>query len=216
MRVSEKLDFIASVQPYWAERLDPWATGEDAVFVDAPHIPPALLAGCAILPHRYDLIAHLPKGGVVAELGTMRGVFARWILQAARPASLHLFDLDFALLEHDPLSAALASGQVRLHEGDSAENLARFPENHFDWIYVDGDHRYDGVVRDIAAARDRVRPGGFLVFDDYCAFSHRELMPYGVLRAVNEFVIREQWPARYLALDAQGHLNIALARPERG
>lgn len=213
MRVSEKLDFIASIRPHWIERLQPWATGDDAVFGDAPAIPPELLAGCAIVAHRYDLIPHLPKGGVVAEIGTMRGVFAKWILEASHPLALHLFDLEFLLLEREPLADALASGQVSLHEGDSAECLARFPEDHFDWIYVDADHSYDGVVRDIAAARDRVRPGGFLVFDDYCAFSHRELLPYGVLRAVNEFIVREHWPVRYLALDAQGHLNIALARP---
>ena len=65
--------------------------------------------------------------------------------------------------------------------------LSGFPDAHFDWIYVDADHSYEGLLRDANAAATKVKPGGFLVFND---FAHADpfLGAYGVQRAVADFV----------------------------
>lgn len=50
--------------------------------------------------------------------------------------------------------------------------------------FIDGDHGYDAVCRDIALVGRHLQPGGWIAFDD--AFSHYE----GVDRAITEKVIR--------------------------
>ena len=36
-----------------------------------------------------------------------------------------------------------------------------------DWIYVDGDHSYEGCLKDLENAINVVKPGGFILGDDY-------------------------------------------------
>src|SRR5256885_1543652 len=122
-------------------------------------IPPELLADCRVCASRNELVKNLPRAGRVAEVGTYRGAFARHILATCPPAELHLIDLDFSLLDR----AVAADARVTLHQGLSHEMLTQFPDNHFDWLYIDGDHSYEGASGDARAAATKVKPGGHLV-----------------------------------------------------
>ena len=59
-------------------------------------------------------------------------------------------------------------------------DAARLVEGDFDFIFVDGDHRYDGALLDIKTWLPRVKAGGVLAGDDYL----HEFQ--GVIRAVGE------------------------------
>lgn len=152
------------------------------------------------------MLRHLPRSGVVAELGTMRGDFARLIASETSPRELHLVDRDFSEFDPSGLDAA------QRHEGQTVAVVEGFPRDHFDWIYVDADHSYSGVRRDIEVSAQRVKPGGFLVFND---FAHIDpyLGRYGVHRAVTEFVAGAQWPVRLFAYEPAGLYDIAIQRP---
>ena len=155
---------------------------------------------------------HLPKRAVVAEVGVGGGDNSHTILEGAEPRELHLIDLDFSVLHRHLIEPALGDGIVRLHEKDSVAALASFPDEYFDWIYIDGNHSYSGVKRDIEEAKRAVRPDGLLVFNDYIVFSHLEFTRYGVLDAVNELCLAEDWAIRYFALNSQMYCDVALAR----
>ena len=121
---------------------------------------------------------------------------------------MHLVDLDFSLL--DP--AVAADARVRKHAGQSHEVLAGFPDQTFDWVYIDADHSYAGTSRDAFAAAAKVKPGGYLVFND---FAHLDpyLGAYGVHRAVVEFAIAKDWPFAWFAYDGDALYDVALQRP---
>ena len=174
----------------------------------SPPLPPHLVQDCRVSASRYDLVAALPRGGRIAEVGTYKGDFARHILAHCDPAELHLIDLDFSLL--DP--AVAAEPRVRKHAGQSHEVLARFSDQHFDWIYIDADHSYAGTSRDAFAAAAKVRRGGYLVFND---FAHLDpyLGAYGVHRAVVEFAIAKDWPFAWFAYEGNALYDVALQRP---
>ena len=145
---------------------------------------------CRVVQTRTALLEEcLPKEGIVAEVGTQYGHFAKEILHTTRPKELHLIDLSFDLLETAHFADAINGGQVRLHQSDSVHALTQFPDHYFDWIYIDGDHTYQGVKRDIAVSTRKVKPDGFLAFNDYTYWSPVELMEYGVVHAVNELCI---------------------------
>ena len=141
-------------------------------------------------------------------MGTYKGEFARHLLAACEPKSLHLIDLDFSLL--DP--AVGQDARVQRHTGLSHEVLATFPDAHFDWIYVDADHSYAAVTRDADAAAPKVKPGGFLVFND---FAHMDpfLGAYGVHRAVVDFAVARGWPFAWFAYNPEALYDVALCRP---
>jgi len=59
-----------------------------------------------------------------------------------------------------------------------------------EWInlcYVDGNHKYDGVVGDIKNFAPRIRRNGLMIFDDYGKKHHQ------VTEAVNEYYDPENW-----------------------
>jgi len=171
-------------------------------------LPPELLGDCRLCASRNELVKNLPRGGRVAEVGTYRGQFARHILGSCDPAELHLIDLDFSPL--DPELAADA--RVTMHRGLSHERLARFPDDHFDWIYVDGDHSYGGASRDAQIAASKVKPGGHLVFNDF-AHADPYLGAYGVHRAVVEFAVTRGWKFVWWAYEPNALYDVALQRP---
>jgi len=174
----------------------------------SPPVPSELMADCKMCASRQELVCMLPPKGRIAEVGSWRGHFAKHILFACEPAELHLVDLDFSQL--DP--ALAIDAHVMTHRGVSHEVLAGFPEGYFDWIYVDGDHSYSGVSRDANAAATKVKPGGYLVFND---FSHIDpfLGTYGVHRAVVEFAIARRWTFAWFAYEVHGQYDVALRRP---
>ena len=64
--------------------------------------------------------------------------------------------------------------------GDSAASASRYPDASLDFVFIDADHSYESVSRDIDAWRSKVRPGGILAGHDFA------LEFPGVIRAVTE------------------------------
>jgi SAM-dependent methyltransferase len=167
-----------------------------------PPLPQAALEGAKLYANRATMLEMLPKGGVVAEVGTWQGDFSREIIAACRPKAFHLIDIDFAPL--DPIIDGIR------HEGDSSTILRSFPPASFDWIYIDGDHSYDGARQDLEAAHLVLKPGGYIMCNDYTNWCSLAVQPYGVSRAVNQFVIHEKYLVCGLALAPAGNHDILL------
>src|SRR5437868_5558764 len=171
-------------------------------------VPAELLAECRVCASRNELVQNLPRGGRVAEVGSYRGAFARHILATCAPTELHLIDIDFSLL--DP--AVAADARVTIHQGLSHEMLAQRPDDHFDWIYIDGDHSYKGASSDARIAAAKVKPAGYLVFNDF-AHADPYLGAYGVHRAVVELAVTRGWKFAWWAYEPNALYDVALQRP---
>ena len=165
---------------------------------------------------REDILELLPKRATCCEIGVQAGDFSQAILDICQPAELHLVDIHLGDGVAERFRAEIASARVRLHEADSAQTLASFPDAYFDFIYIDADHSYAGVSRDIAAAHRKVRADGALLFNDYTFWSSAECQPYGVMHAVNEFCIAEEWELIALSLNYLGYFDVAIRRRQPG
>ena len=174
----------------------------------SPAMPPELITGCQMCASRLDMLQLLPKQGVVAELGTLTGDFARHILSRNQPRALHLIDIDYSRFN----DAGLTDGRVSRHQGLTHVTLSTFSDAYFDWIYVDADHSYAGVLRDAQAAAPKIKPGGFIAFND---FAHIDSLfgRYGVHKAAVDFAISARWPMAFFAYDGAGLYDVAFRRP---
>ena len=177
------------------------------MFLCAPKLTSAHVKNCSVFCAREQLLESLPKQAIAAEIGTQYGEFAEKIMLSTQPQKLHVIDLDLSLLhanmEYRPsVQAGQENGSVVLHQGDSSTTIDTFPDGYFDWIYIDGDHAYEGVKKDIEKAYPKVKSDGLLIFNDYTHWSPYEMIPYGVPRAVNEFCISHNWELVHLALDS--------------
>ena len=160
---------------------------------------------------RRALLELLPVGSVGAEVGVWKGDFSAKVLERVRPAKLHLIDPwsfqsdvpdawyggasatsqeDMDAI-HDGVRARfarqIADGVVEVHRAPSALAAGAFSAGELDWVYLDGDHRYEAVRDELVRFGALVKPGGFVVGDDYQSGGWWE---GGVKRAVDEWAER--------------------------
>lgn len=188
--------------PFWGEGL----------LQQAPQLHEQHLRRCVVVPERTALVGRLPTGGIVAEVGTLHGEFAREILRLAQPGELHLIDHEIHPHVHELANDPAFRDRLHVHHSDSVAALDSFPDQYFDWIYIDAQHAYDGVKRDIQSARRKVTRDGFLVFNDYIMWSYVEMEPYGVVAAVNELCIEDGWEIVMLALPSHMYCDVAVQK----
>jgi SAM-dependent methyltransferase len=163
---------------------------------------------------REFILRRMPQRGIVAEIGVDLGDFSEKILSVNRPRELHLIDpwtsvggeysqgvpsgaapatnsprklnivARYAFVR-DRFSSDIDGGGVVMHRETSAIAGADFPDQFFDWVYIDGNHSYEFVRHDLELYWRKLKPGGYIVCDDY---HHAGFWEDGVTRAVDEFI----------------------------
>lgn len=68
----------------------------------------------------------------------------------------------------------------------TSDDAIKLNDNFFDFIYIDGDHTYEGVKKDLNNIFSKIKKNGILAGDDYGVF---ENINFGVKKAVDEFCV---------------------------
>lgn len=216
MALPKKITFedVEATRRAFAKTLKEFRAQKGSYHNPAPELPAEKLADCQLLPNRYLLIDKVRKGGVMAEIGVDRGDFSLEILTRCQPDTLHLFDIDISRLVNPQIRAELADGpgRVQTHVGDSSTNMSAMPDASFDMIYIDGDHAYEGVMKDVEASIPKLKPDGVLIFNDYTTWSASTMFHCGVARAVHEVCLRHPFKFRYMALQTMLYNDVMLVR----
>lgn len=179
------------------------------------------LEGCQLLTDRRALLACLPSGGIVAEVGVAEGLFSREILDVCRPKTLHLIDKwsaarkGYDAAEYLNILRAFGTPQYKdlvvVHRGNSWDEIEALPVHSLDWIYIDAGHSYADITKDLTAALRAVKPDGYIAGHDYVRWSSPNGR-FGVVEAVNEFCLAHGFGIRYLTLEPDMHLSYAIQR----
>ena len=206
---------------------------------DYPALETKHLDNPRLFAHRNDLISSLRPGagGVIAEIGVAHGDFSEYLLDFSeylldelRPQEFVAFDL-FNMEEWLPTRQSSIErlnnmthlefyrqrfygrgAQVKVEVGLSYLRLAAYKDRYFDLIYIDGDHSYDGVKKDLEIANAKLNDDGIMVLNDYKMFDHHYYVPYGVVQAVNEFIVTNNWKVCGFALHREMYCDIAIRR----
>jgi len=141
----------------------------------------------ALLKHRHDLPKALNALGLVgegAEIGVWRFDYANIILKTWKGQKYHCIDPwikqppqqwrgviskrnDWDDLWQKAQKRAQQEPRIQLHRMFSHEAAPRIADASLDWVYVDGNHSKENVVRDLDLWWTKVKPGGILGGHDY-------------------------------------------------
>jgi FkbM family methyltransferase len=171
-----------------------------------------------------NLVNQLFPNGRGVEIGVLRGEYSKLILERWANGTLYLIDAWRHLDDYIDMNGQddkyhydcliktcenIKPWQNRAHiiRMDSVKSAELFPDEYFDFIYIDADHSYEGVKRDIEAWWPKIKKGGLFCGDDYIpedgdvwlTVGDKNDNPdnysavkyagkFGVRRAVNEFV----------------------------
>jgi hypothetical protein len=75
---------------------------------------------------------------------------------------------------------------ITIHRMSSEQFFKTFTEK-VDWVYVDGDHSYEGCLKDLRNCLKIIKPNGMIFGDDYTNKP-------GVYQAVNQFIAETKLP----------------------
>ena len=153
------------------------------------------------------LLQTFPKFSTGAEIGVNKGHFSERILEIVKPKKLHLIDpwkfedgefyeagekiQDQKTLDTrfenvtKRFTTEIKKGQVVINRSTSDEILPKFDDNYFDWIYVDGNHLYEFVKKDLELCYMKIKNDGLITGDDYYDGGWCQ---GGVKKAVDEFI----------------------------
>ena len=75
---------------------------------------------------------------------------------------------------------------IKIYLITSEEFADNYKKNKYDYIYIDGDHSYEGVKNDFELFWPRLKKGGFLVFHDIVVKNWGNLKNFGVWKLWQE------------------------------
>lgn len=132
-------------------------------------------------------IFHSLKGlKVIAEVGVLRGKFAKHLLSINECEELHLIDpwkyFGKAVYEdHSDKTQEVwdkthefvvkkfsGDNRVKVHRTESVNGASLFPDGYFDLVYIDANHSYQSVKDDIKAWLPKIKKGGWIGGHDIC------------------------------------------------
>lgn len=179
------------------------------------------------------LASRLPPAPRVIEVGIGLGDFSQFILDTLSPSQFVAIDLFkmhelewlwgrrtkdiFAGLSHEQFyrnrfSAQIDRGQITVLTGKSWEMLASLAGSRFDLIYVDAGHDLDSVMKDLEASLGCLAPNGVIIANDYTLYDPYLDDIYGVVQAVNRFVLNRDFIVDGFALEPNMFCDIAISR----
>ncbi len=164
---------------------------------------PILLSDRLVLPH---LLNHLGLTGEGCEVGVYSGYFSDIILRHWQGKRLFSIDpyqtfaektyRDQSNIDQEEFERVYAQAQAKLGIYKDRSLIVRktsvaaapdFPDRSLDFVYLDGNHRYESVREDIEAWYPKVKDGGLLAGHDYVEDGITAHGDFGVRKAVAEF-----------------------------
>lgn len=174
---------------------------------------------CRALPDRGMLLARLPQGGIAAEIGAAFGDYTKHIFAQNKPRELYLLDswdsaryvAGMEAIKRN-FAAEIEAGRLHLRQGFSTDKLAEFPNEFFDWVYIDTNHSYGTTWKELQLCHECVKPDGRIAGHDFCTGNVIDPVPYGVIEACARFCVQYGWQYEYITLESHGHFSFCLKR----
>lgn len=140
----------------------------------------------------YKEVMKLPEGSLIVEIGAYVGRSSHVLCTTAKLRNCKVISIDPFLPafdgwhNSDPKSAFTENvltkfDNLQLIEGYSQDVYEQVPN--CDFLFIDGDHSYEGVKSDMELYLPKLKPGARVAFHDYVGSSF-----YGLQQAVNEKV----------------------------
>lgn len=109
----------------------------------------------------------------IVEIGTLHGVSTLYFALGAEKSDGLVTAVDIMRAGHniprveDLLVDSCLEHRVQIVRSNIGSKwLEKWPSNSVDFVYVDGDHRFEGVYYDLQLAHRLLRPGGIMACDD--------------------------------------------------
>tara|TARA_B100001287_G_scaffold194599_1_gene164618 strand:+ start:3400 stop:4134 length:735 start_codon:yes stop_codon:yes gene_type:complete len=153
-------------------------------------------------PRNHEKQHELPRYRKALEIGSYMGEAAQMMMASGIFDELHIIDpwagreeaneifseTWESVLEKCGRNLSPWHDKVSVYRGLSHEIYQQFMDNDFDFVYIDGGHDYNQVIRDITLYNRKLKHSGVMAGNDYQLLHGKHS---GVTKAVDEFYDKE-------------------------
>jgi predicted O-methyltransferase YrrM len=107
---------------------------------------------------------------------------------------------------------SISTGNVEIVIGYSTDVVSSFQDDYFDWIYIDTDHSYSNTISELSLYGPKMKKDGIICGHDFIQGNFTGLLKYGVIEAVREFCLKENWEILYLTFDFNDNPSYAIRK----
>ena len=157
-----------------------------------------------IYKNRTFIIKMMPKNSVCTEVGVYVGDNSATILKVSKPKKLFLIDSWEKVENNKNYSQDQVDRRyeftkkrfennpnVKIIRGESLKTLESFPDNYFDWVYLDDNHFTEHVIKELKICFNKVKTNGYITGDD-CEFGKTENPTHKLVsKAIKKFINEE-------------------------
>lgn len=182
-------------------------------------LSPKHLDGATLVESRLAMLDMLPKGMRTLEIGVAEGGFSAELWKRLAPSHLTLVD-PWEGERYSPgyekvknnFTTQIGDGLVTITKGLSVDFLKGCAEDSFDFIYIDTNHTYGTTIQELRLADRVVSAGGFIAGHDYTVGNVVGPMVYGVIQAVSQFCVENNYRFKYLTMEPAGWNSFCLVK----
>ena len=146
-----------------------------------------------------NMVQQFPSDSVFVEIGVWKGKSAVYMAEKIKESrkKINFWAVDvFNGMNENPEDKDIKAGTllktyykniepvkefIQTLIGDSKELYTKFEDDSIDFLFIDGDHRYEGIKKDLQLWFPKIKNGGIIAGHDY------EEPSCGVKRAVDEY-----------------------------
>lgn len=150
------------------------------------------------------LISHY-KCNVGIELGVRGALFSEYLVYNTRLYQLHGVDIVDC---EDARKLELRTDNYKFHKIDAIEAAKMWPDNWFDFVYIDDNHKYNHVKKELKEWWPKVKPGGILAGDDFMGYFSQVEGLFGVVDAVGEFAAQHKLQIYVIGVPELNHQKL--------
>ena len=148
-------------------------------------------------------VNRIKDSAIFVEIGIFHGKSTVWMAEAIKDSNKNIdfyaIDNNISIYLNENLEPV--KNYVTILESDSVKASENFKDKSLDFVFIDGDHSYDGVINDLKAWDKKIKDGGTIAGHDYIQNPDKDTMK--VWDAVNDFYglgnvmqIRTSWYIR--------------------
>lgn len=157
-----------------------------------------------------DMVKRFPTGSRFCEVGTYSGMSFAYLavemINAGKVFDLNAIDsytfidekTNLNIMDQFIQNMSPIDCQVSIIKEQSWAAADMFPDGTVDFCFLDADHVYDSVKKDILAWLPKMKKGGIISGHDICIEPYWPNDHPGVLKAINEIFGEDKWNRDYI------------------
>ncbi len=152
--------------------------------------------------NRTDLAEQFASRGFVkgAEVGVADGRYSEILCEKIPGLELIAVDPFYRKGHYEKAKERLNKYNTKIIRKTSMEGVLDYDDGFFDFVFIDGNHKFDFVMEDIVGWSRKVRKDGIIAGHDYYQFHNS-----GIIEAVNAYVESHKINLNLTLWDYDGH-----------